>query len=200
MKCGVPQMHKSPPGDCLAVCRRPLFRAGGAASRVGLLLLGSLSMLIFTSSALGASASNGRHGPSQAAGGSGCVDMPTCSGCSSGGGGGGGGGGERVTKTTPVVTKTTPVVTEATAGSTETASGGVSAASPVVIPPVPETITVRPPIQPAAKAAAKKPVKKPVKSPAKKRLKKHHARVRDGASEQSFARPVLPGRRAAFTG
>jgi hypothetical protein len=55
-------------------------------------------------------------------------------------------------------------------------------------------------VRPAAKPAAKKPVKKAVKKPTSKRLKKHHARVRSGATERSFARPVLPGKRAAFTG
>jgi len=202
MKSGVPQMHKSPTGGYLAACRRPFSRAGGVASRAGLLLFGLLFMLTFTSSALGASSSNGRHDPGSAAGNTRCVDMPTCSGCSSGGGGG---GGESVAETTPVVTKTTPVVTqptpvvaEPTAGVTETAGDAVSVARAVVVPPLPATITVavRPPVRPAAKPAAKKPVKKL----AKKRVKKHHARVHHGATEQSFARPVLPGSRAAFTG
>jgi hypothetical protein len=207
MKCGVPQMYESPCGDCLAVCRRPFLRAGGAASRVGLLLLGSLFMLIFASTALGASASSGRHDPTRAADETPCVDMPTCSGCS----GRGGGGGE--SKTTPVVTKTTPVVTEAapvvteaapvvteaSAGVTETASGAVSAADAVVVPAIPAkiAISVRPPVRLAPKGTLKKP-KRAVTT--KRAVKKHHARAHGGTSEQTFARPVLPGKRAAFTG
>jgi hypothetical protein len=196
MKRGVPQMYESPSGDCLAACRRPFFRAGGAASRVGPLLLGSLFMLVFASSALGASASNGRHGSRQAAGETRCVDMPTCSGCS-----GRSGGGESVAETPPVVAKTTPVVTEAipvvteaTGGVTETAGGEVSAADAVIIPAVPPKIrvSVRPPVRRAPKGTLKKPTKKAAK--------KHHARAHGGTSEQTFARPVLPGKRAAFTG
>jgi hypothetical protein len=196
MKCGVPQMYESPSGDCLAACRRPFFRTG-AANRVGLLLFGSLFMLIFTSSALGASASNGRHDPTRAAGETQCVDMPTCSGCSRRGGGGGESVAETtpvVTGTAPVVTGTAPVVTEATSGVTETASGGVSAAHAVVVPAIPATIavTVRPPVRRAPKGTLKKPTKKAVK--------KHHARAHGGTSERMFARPVLSGKRAAFTG
>jgi hypothetical protein len=52
---GVSQQHESPIGDSLAVKRRRSPRkAGRRTFRVGLILLGSLSSLIFASSALGA--------------------------------------------------------------------------------------------------------------------------------------------------
>ena len=45
--------------DSLAVSPRPLFRVGGKTFGTGLTLLGSLSTLIFASSALGATATVG---------------------------------------------------------------------------------------------------------------------------------------------
>ncbi len=59
MKRGVPSKRPSPTSDDLAVSRRPHARAGAGTVRVGLLLLGMLSTLIFTSSALAAAASVG---------------------------------------------------------------------------------------------------------------------------------------------
>ena len=59
MQSGVPRMYESLSGDSLAISRRPVFRAGGKMCRAGLLLLGSLSTLLFASSALGASATVG---------------------------------------------------------------------------------------------------------------------------------------------
>jgi hypothetical protein len=56
MKCGVPRTYKSPRGDVFAISRRPLPGAGSKTFRAGLLLLGTLSALIFTSSALSATA------------------------------------------------------------------------------------------------------------------------------------------------
>jgi hypothetical protein len=51
---GVSQQHEPPTGDSLAVKRRSSRKAGRRTFRVGLILLGSLSTLIFASSALGA--------------------------------------------------------------------------------------------------------------------------------------------------
>ncbi|HTA97806.1 MAG TPA: ice-binding family protein [Solirubrobacteraceae bacterium] len=52
---GVSQQHESPTGDSLAVKRRRSpWKTGRRTFRVGLILLGSLSTLIFASSALGA--------------------------------------------------------------------------------------------------------------------------------------------------
>jgi hypothetical protein len=51
---GVAQQHESPIGDSLAVRSRSPRKAGHRNFRVGLILLGSLSTLIFASSALGA--------------------------------------------------------------------------------------------------------------------------------------------------
>src|ERR1039458_8252809 len=59
MNSGVPQTYESPLSGSLAVSRRQVFRAGPKTFRVGVLLLGSLSTLLFASSALGASASVG---------------------------------------------------------------------------------------------------------------------------------------------
>jgi Ice-binding-like len=59
MNSGVPPKYESPLRDRLAVSRRPVVRTGGKTFRAGLLLLGMLSTLIFTSSALGAAASVG---------------------------------------------------------------------------------------------------------------------------------------------
>jgi hypothetical protein len=59
MNSGVPQTYESLFSDSLAVSRRPLFRAGGKMFRVGLLLLGLLSTMLFASSALGATATVG---------------------------------------------------------------------------------------------------------------------------------------------
>jgi hypothetical protein len=51
---GVSRQHESPAGDSLAMKRRFPPKAGRRTFRVGLILLGSLSTLIFASSALGA--------------------------------------------------------------------------------------------------------------------------------------------------
>jgi hypothetical protein len=59
MNSGVPPKYKSPSSDSLAVSRRSALRAGRRTFRVGLLLLGSLSTLLFASSALGATATVG---------------------------------------------------------------------------------------------------------------------------------------------
>jgi Ice-binding-like len=69
MNSGVPQTYESLGGDSLAVKphvrmaralnRQPLLRAGNRALRAGLILLASLSTLIFASSAVGATASVG---------------------------------------------------------------------------------------------------------------------------------------------
>src|SRR6202167_4421741 len=59
MNSGVPPKYESPSGDSLAVSRRSAPRAGRRTLRVGLLLLGSLSTLLFASSALGATATVG---------------------------------------------------------------------------------------------------------------------------------------------
>jgi hypothetical protein len=62
MNSGVPQKHESPPrhespsSDSLAAVRRSALRAGCKTFRVGLVLLGSLSSLLFAGSALGAAA------------------------------------------------------------------------------------------------------------------------------------------------
>lgn len=59
MNSGVPPTYESPTDDSLAVSRRSFFRTGRKTFRAGLLLLGSLSTLIFASSALGATATVG---------------------------------------------------------------------------------------------------------------------------------------------
>ncbi len=59
MNSGVPQKFASLSSDFLAVRRHSILRAGRMSSRVGLLVLGLLSTLIFTSSALGATATVG---------------------------------------------------------------------------------------------------------------------------------------------
>ena len=59
MNSGVPQTYESLFSDSLAVSRRPLFRAGAKMFRVGFLLLGLLSTMLFASSALGATATVG---------------------------------------------------------------------------------------------------------------------------------------------
>jgi Ice-binding-like len=59
MNRGVPKTYESPKSDSLAVSRRPLFRAGRKTYRAGLVLIGSLSSLIFATSAMGATASVG---------------------------------------------------------------------------------------------------------------------------------------------
>src|ERR1700685_1467527 len=59
MNRGVPQKHRSPSSDSVAVSRRSAIRAGRKTFRAGLLLLGSLFSLIFVSSALGATATVG---------------------------------------------------------------------------------------------------------------------------------------------
>jgi hypothetical protein len=59
MNSGVPPKHKSPSSGSLAANRRPTLPAGRKTFRVGLLLLGLLSSLLFASSALGATATVG---------------------------------------------------------------------------------------------------------------------------------------------
>src|SRR6202167_3372237 len=59
MNHGVPPKYESPFNDSPAVSRRSTLRAGRKTLRAGLLLLGSLSTLLFASSALGASATVG---------------------------------------------------------------------------------------------------------------------------------------------
>jgi hypothetical protein len=59
MNVGVPEKHGSPAGDSLAANPHAALRAGHRTFRVGLVLLGSLSTLIFASSALGATATVG---------------------------------------------------------------------------------------------------------------------------------------------
>ncbi len=59
MNSGVRPTYESPSDDSLAVSRHPNFRAGRKTFRIGLLLLGSLSTLLFASSALGAPATVG---------------------------------------------------------------------------------------------------------------------------------------------
>ena len=59
MNGGVPRTYESLFSDAFAVSRRPLFRAGGKMFRVGFLLLGLLSTMLFASSALGATATVG---------------------------------------------------------------------------------------------------------------------------------------------
>jgi hypothetical protein len=59
MNSGVPRKHESLFSDSLAVSRRLVSRTSGKSFRVGLPLLGSLSALLFASSALGAPASVG---------------------------------------------------------------------------------------------------------------------------------------------
>jgi hypothetical protein len=59
MNSGVPQTHKSLFSDSLAVSRPPAFRTGGKRLRVGLVLLGLISTLVFASSAMGATATVG---------------------------------------------------------------------------------------------------------------------------------------------
>jgi hypothetical protein len=59
MNHGVPPKHESPSSDSLAVSRRSALRAGHKTFRAGLLLLGSLSTLLFANSALGATATVG---------------------------------------------------------------------------------------------------------------------------------------------
>jgi hypothetical protein len=59
MNSGVPSKYESPPRDSLPASRRSASRVGRRAFRGGLLLLGSLSTLLFASSALGATATVG---------------------------------------------------------------------------------------------------------------------------------------------
>jgi Ice-binding-like len=59
MNRGVPKKHESLFSDSLAVTQRPVVRAGAKTFRVGLLLLGVLSTLLFASSAMGATATVG---------------------------------------------------------------------------------------------------------------------------------------------
>src|SRR6202167_6570102 len=59
MNHGVPPKYESPFNDSPAVSRRSTLRAGRKMCGAGLLLLGSLSALLFASSALGASATVG---------------------------------------------------------------------------------------------------------------------------------------------
>jgi len=170
------------------------------AVSAGVLLLGSLFMLTFASSALAVNsgsaspAGKGYHNPSQPGGASGCTDM--CGGCTEG-------GGESLTKTptfapeAPIVTPpSAPVVTPPSAPATTTPTGGETIAKATVLAPVPVRAApaVRPPLRSVTKA------KKPVEKFVTRHLKKHHSSVRHGATEQSLARPPLAGSRAAFTG
>src|SRR5580693_5376621 len=59
MNSGVPPKYESPSRDSLAVSRRSALRAGRKSFRAGLLVLGSLSTLLFASSAMGATATVG---------------------------------------------------------------------------------------------------------------------------------------------
>jgi hypothetical protein len=59
MNVGVPPKHESLAGDFLAANRRSALQASRRTFRVGLILLGSLSTLLFASSALGATATVG---------------------------------------------------------------------------------------------------------------------------------------------
>jgi hypothetical protein len=59
MNHGVPEPHESPLGDSLPASGRALSRPVGKTCRIGLILLGLLSTLLFASSALGASATVG---------------------------------------------------------------------------------------------------------------------------------------------
>jgi hypothetical protein len=59
MNSGVPPKYESPSSDSLSASRRSGPRAGRRTFRVGLFLLGSLSTLLFASSALGATATVG---------------------------------------------------------------------------------------------------------------------------------------------
>ena len=59
MNSGVPPMHQSPLRDSLAASPTPLFRTGRKTFRAGLVLLASLSGLLFASSALAAPATVG---------------------------------------------------------------------------------------------------------------------------------------------
>src|ERR1700691_1625339 len=59
MNHGVPPKYESPLTTPPAVSRRSTLRAGRKTLRAGLLLLGSLSTLLFASSALGATATVG---------------------------------------------------------------------------------------------------------------------------------------------
>jgi hypothetical protein len=59
MQSGVPPTYEPLSSDSLAVSRHLVSRAGGKTVRVGMLMLGLLSTLLFASSALGASATVG---------------------------------------------------------------------------------------------------------------------------------------------
>lgn len=59
MQSGVPSTHEPLSGGFLAAHRRPLLRSAGKTTRAGLISLGLLSTFLFTSSALGATASVG---------------------------------------------------------------------------------------------------------------------------------------------
>jgi hypothetical protein len=59
MNHGVPPKYESPSSDSLTASRRSALRAGRKTIRAGLLLLGTLSTLLFASSALGATATVG---------------------------------------------------------------------------------------------------------------------------------------------
>jgi hypothetical protein len=191
MNSGVPQTYESPLGDCLATTRRPFMRAGCNSSRVGLVLLGSLSTLIFASSALGATAT-GRSGSAHHG------VAPACKGHH--------GGGEKtpdvpvppIEPTPPVEPKpptepTPPVepVPPVGGGNTvvEVTTPIAAAAVPVAAP---STTTAKPLVVP------KTTLKQPARKAAKKHPKKQRARA--GAKERTFARSALPSKRAAFTG
>jgi Ice-binding-like len=67
---GVSPQHEPPTGDSLAVSRRSPARVGRRTFRVGLILLGLLTSLIFASSALGATVGLGTAAPFSVLGGS----------------------------------------------------------------------------------------------------------------------------------
>jgi hypothetical protein len=224
MKCGVPKTYESPRGDFLAVGQRPFSRTMGNTFRAGLVMLGSLSTLLFASSALGATersgsdasaartASGGDHSQAASHQSSGHSSRSH----DSGGGGCTGGGGSPPAGSPPVgsppvgsppagvkVTEPTGGVTETTGSVKETPAGGVEAATASAAPAAPGVVTIT--VRPASgsstttvKAAAKR-AKKPAKKPVKRRVKKHPKA--DGAgTERSYARSPLPNKRAAFTG
>ena len=194
MNSGVPQTYKSPSGDCLAAIRRPLMRVG-APSRVGLLLLAPISMLIFASSALGASGTGRSGSPEHHESGTGCPGM------------GHGGSGKQ-----PPIVPSPPVSGGSQSG--DDSGAGTGTATSVVVTPaaavaaplaLPATTSVPPPAVPKSTLKLKRPavkstLKRPRRKSAKKRGRKHHAQADGGSSERTFARSALPHKRPAFTG
>jgi hypothetical protein len=202
MISGVPRKHESPLGDCLAVVRRRPMRAGGHPSRVGLLLLGLISMLVFASSALG---STGTVHPGWGERGS---SSHHASGCTGHGGDG------KVPPVAPPVVPSPPVGRGGSESGSEGGSGGgastetttskvAAPAVAVAVPVAAPSVTAPPPAAP--KSTLKQPVRKstlkrPARKAAKKRAKKHHSRAGGASNERALARSALPNKRAAFTG